>query len=111
MAHVDKRALNESNSFAFLSLIACGPKVIRKSFPSAVIAPVAGIEPALIRLTGGCLTVWPHRNSGRWIRTIDLQVMSLASCHCSIPQSAQRELNSRLLHGKQMGYHYTMGAN
>jgi hypothetical protein len=25
-------------------------------------APVAGIEPALIRLTGGCLTVWPHRN-------------------------------------------------
>ncbi len=25
-------------------------------------------------------------------------------------QSAQRELNSRLLHGKQMGYHYTMGA-
>ena len=25
-------------------------------------APVAGVEPALIRLTGGCLTVWPHRN-------------------------------------------------
>ena len=37
--------------------------------------------------------------------------MSLVSCHCSTPQSAQRELNSRLLHGKQMGYHYTMGAN
>ena len=36
--------------------------------------------------------------------------MSLVSCHCSTPQSAQRELNSRLLHGKQMGYHYTMGA-
>ena len=31
--------------------------------------------------------------------------------HCSTPQSAQRELNSRLLHGKQMGYHYTMGAD
>ena len=30
--------------------------------PSVFIAPVAGIEPALIRLTGGCLTVWPHRN-------------------------------------------------
>ena len=30
---------------------------------------------------------------------------------CSTPQSAQRELNSRLLHGKQMGYHYTMGAD
>ena len=30
--------------------------------------------------------------------------------NCSTPQSAQRELNSRLLHGKQMGYHYTMGA-
>ena len=29
---------------------------------------------------------------------------------CSTPQSAQRELNPRLLHGKQMGYHYTMGA-
>ena len=25
-------------------------------------APVAGVEPAPIRLTGGCLTVWPHRN-------------------------------------------------
>ena len=31
--------------------------------------------------------------------------------HCSTPQSAQRELNSRLLHGKQMGYHYIMGAD
>ncbi len=31
--------------------------------------------------------------------------------NCSTPQSAQRELNSRLLHGKQMGYHYTMGAD
>ena len=30
--------------------------------------------------------------------------------NCSTPQSAQRELNSHLLHGKQMGYHYTMGA-
>ncbi len=25
-------------------------------------------------------------------------------------QSAQRESNSHFLHGKQMGYHYTMGA-
>ena len=30
--------------------------------------------------------------------------------HSMTYKSAQRELNSRLLHGKQMGYHYTMGA-
>ncbi len=36
--------------------------------------------------------------------------MSLVSCHCSIPQSAQRESNSHLLIGNQMGFHYTMGA-
>lgn len=30
--------------------------------------------------------------------------------HILILQSAQRELNSRLLHGKQTGFHYTMDA-
>ena len=58
-----------------------------------------------------CQTFPRPKSSGRWNRTIDLKVMSLVSCHCSTPQSAQRELNSRLLHGKQMGYHYTMGAD
>ena len=38
----------------------------------------------------------------------DAETAATASpCHF---KSAQRELNSRLLHGKQMGYHYTMGA-
>ena len=51
-------------------------------------APADGLEPSLVSLTGSRLTIGPHR----------------------ILQSAQRESNSHFLHGKQMGYHYTMGA-
>ena len=100
-----KRKERESNSQGSIRA-----RPLSKRLPSPIglpfhhQAPAAGVEPALIRLTGGCLTVWPHRKKiGR-----DAETAATASpCHF---KSAQRELNSRLLHGKQMGYHYTMGA-
>ena len=80
------------------------------------IAPVEGIEPSLISLTGSCLTVRPHRITS--VRTAGFE--PAISCFrntrdARLPprpdfKSAQRESNPHFRHGKAVGCRYIMGA-
>jgi hypothetical protein len=90
-------------------------------------APVEGIEPSLVGLTGRRLTVWPHRNvqSGRLDlnqrfrapATNPIKLRLIGRCpaeYQAFPrpefQSAQWESNPHFRHGKAVGCHYIMGA-
>ena len=79
-------------------------------------APVGGIEPPIIGLTGRRLTVWPHRIMS--VRTAGIEPAfscSQGTRDARLPhilnlKSAQRELNPHVRHGKATGCRYIMGA-
>jgi hypothetical protein len=85
-------------------------------------APVGGIEPPIIGLTGRRLTVWPHRIMS--VRTAGIEpafscsptnLRSVPDAGCQTSprpdsQSAQWESNPHFRHGKAVGCHYIMGA-
>ena len=53
------------------------------------ISPYGGLDSAAVRQENKkpeCFGLWFLLSSGEWIRTTDLQVMSLTSCLCSTPQ-------------------------
>ena len=62
-------------------------------------AAVAGIEPAIVSLTGGCLTVWPHRKisqSGEFCpRDLLLPEQALCWLSYTLKTSAWPDLNRR----------------
>ena len=77
-------------------------------------AAVAGIEPAIVSLTGSCLAVGPHRNQ---VSVVGFEPTISCSRSTRNPRlshtlnrSAQPELNRHVLHGEQVGYRYIMGA-
>lgn len=76
-------------------------------------AAAAGLEPASDSLTGSRLTIRPHRSlaNGLW-HVADGQNFSghLPSAISHLPESAQRELNPHVRHGKATGCRYIMGA-
>jgi hypothetical protein len=51
-------------------------------------AAVAGVEPAIVSLTGSCLTVWPHRN--RQVRTVGFEPTLSGSPTTAIRRGARR---------------------
>ena len=78
-------------------------------------AAAAGIEPAIVSLTGSRLTIRPHRNSG--IRTVGFEPTLSGSRNRRIPrlsyvlnESTQRKLNPHILPGEQAGCRYITGA-
>ena len=79
-------------------------------------APAGGIEPPIVSLTGSCLTVGPHRIM--LVRTVGIEPMISCSrgtrntrlSHVLNRQSAQRESNPHIRHGKATGCRYIMGA-
>ena len=84
-------------------------------------APVGGLEPPLVGLTGRRLTVLPHRimqvrlagfepaiSCSRSTRRV-FEDTGQAFPHPEI-KSAQRESNPHFRHGKAVGCHYIMGA-
>jgi hypothetical protein len=49
-------------------------------------AAAAGVEPAIVSLTGSCLTVWPHRKTGVGDKEPLASHLSLAPCPLSLPK-------------------------
>jgi hypothetical protein len=47
------------------------PSPVGLPFHTIQRAAVAGVEPAIVSLTGSCLTVWPHRD--RQVRTVGFE--------------------------------------
>ena len=86
------------------------------SSPHHARAPVGGIEPPIFGLTGRRLTVWPHRITS--VRTAGFEPAISCSrgtrntrlSHALNRQSAQRESNPHVRHGKATGCRYIMGA-
>jgi hypothetical protein len=80
-------------------------------------AAAAGVEPAIVSLTGSRLTVRPHRNES--VRAAGFEpALSCARgrrnprlSHALISKSAQRESNPHFHHGKAAGSRYIMGAS
>ena len=88
----------------------------RQSACPPIEAAVAGVEPAIVSLTGSRLTVRPHRNES--VRAAGFE--PAFSCargrrnprlsHALIAKSTQRESNPHIRHGKAAGSRYIMGA-
>jgi hypothetical protein len=118
-APVVKRKERESNSQG-LSLDRFRGGCRRQSACPSVCykAPAEGLEPSLVSLTGSRLTIGPHRIIHQQVRMAGFEPAVSCARGTRIAKlsqtlktkSAQRESNSHFLHGKQMGYHYTMGA-
>ncbi len=77
-------------------------------------AAAAGIEPAIVSLTGSRLTIGLHRTK---VRTVGFEPTLSGSRNRRIPRlsyvlmkSTQRELNPHVLHGEQAGCRYITGA-
>src|SRR5579859_6395983 len=101
------RTLKAHRSTVFKTAVRAGTDAISvgPACPS-IRAAAAGIEPAIVSLTGSCLTVWPHRNQS--VRVAGFE--PAFSCargrrnsrlsHTLISRSAQRESNPHFRHGK-----------
>jgi hypothetical protein len=77
-------------------------------------AAVAGIEPALVSLTGSRLTIGLHRKESRGWASNPRSPVSETGGLASFPtsrKSTQRELNPHVLHGEQAGCRYITGAS
>ena len=81
----------------------------------SVVAAAAGIEPAIVSLTGSRLTIGPHRKK---VRTVGFEPTLSGSQNRRIPrlsyvlsQSTQRESNPHVLHGEQARCRYITGAS
>jgi hypothetical protein len=80
----------------------------------SVRAAAAGIEPAIVSLTGSRLTIWatPQTSREGGLRTHGLRFPKPADWPAFLPleKSTQRELNPHVLHGEQAGCRYITGA-
>jgi hypothetical protein len=79
-------------------------------------AAAAGVEPAIVSLTGSCLTVRPHRNESVRVAGFEPAISGFRRrrnarlSHTLISKSTQRESNPHIHHGKAAGSRYIMGA-